>query len=121
MFRIRRRRREARRRALWTLGIGAGVAGAYFVSRLRYPSWNGRVVLITGASRGLGFLLARGLAREGCRLVLCARDAAELDRARADLQKYGAEVVTIACDVSDGAQVEHLVEETTAGFGRIDV
>jgi short-subunit dehydrogenase len=120
MFRWRRRK-QARRRALWALGIGAGVAGAFIVSRLRYPDWSGRVVLITGASRGLGFLLAKGLAREGCRLVLCARDAAELERARADLQQYGVEILTIACDVSDRAQVDHLIKEATARFGRIDV
>src|SRR5258708_2874007 len=101
MFRWRRRRNKARRNALIALGVSAGVAGAVLLSKLRYPDWSGRVVLITGASRGLGFLLATGLAREGCRLVLCARDAVELERARADLEQYGAEILTITCDVSD--------------------
>jgi NAD(P)-dependent dehydrogenase (short-subunit alcohol dehydrogenase family) len=45
----------------------------------------GEVGVVTGASRGLGLLLAGELGRQGCRLVICARDAAELDRAAAQL------------------------------------
>jgi short-subunit dehydrogenase len=102
------------------IAAGLGIAGAALLARRRTPDWRGRVVLITGASRGLGFLLAREFAREGCRLVLCARDAGELDRARAELTGYGAEVMTAPCDVSDRRQVEQLVEEATTRFGRID-
>ena len=46
---------------------------------------NGKTVLITGGSRGLGLVMAREFAREGARLVLCARDEAELQRARTGL------------------------------------
>jgi len=53
----------------------------------------GQVVLLTGGSRGLGLALAREFAREGCRLVLTARDAQELARAQQDLRQRGAEVL----------------------------
>jgi len=60
-------------------------------------------------------------AREGCRLVLCARDAIELERARTDLEQYGTPMLTFQCDVSDKAQVERMIEEAVSQFGRIDV
>ena len=61
------------------------------------------VALVTGGSRGLGLLLARELARHKCRLVICARDAAELERAAAGLRTMGAEVMTLECDLADEA------------------
>jgi NAD(P)-dependent dehydrogenase (short-subunit alcohol dehydrogenase family) len=81
----------------------------------------GQVVLITGASRGLGLLLARELSREGCRVAICAPDEDELERARFDLEGRGAEVLAVVCDVSDRAQVDRLVLETTRHFGQIDI
>src|SRR5258708_5701557 len=121
MFRFRRRRKSAARRGtMISAAIGIGVAGAVFLSRLRNPDWKGRVVLITGSSRGLGFLLAKRLADEGCRLVICARDASELERAREDLARSAAEVLAVPCDVSDRGQVDRLIEEATGRFGRID-
>ena len=79
------------------------------------------MVLITGGSRGLGLALARAFAREGCRLVLCARDAQELDWAREDIAQQGAAVLPLVCDVTDRAQVNHAVEEATRHFGRVDI
>lgn len=90
------------------------------LSRSRAPDWTGRVVLVTGASRGLGFLLARGFAREGCRLAICAREAAELDRARRALASEGAEVLAVVCDVSDRVQVDRLMEEVRLRYGVLD-
>lgn len=81
----------------------------------------GRTALVTGASRGLGFLIARELAREGCRVALCARDATELERARDALQRDGAEVLAMPCDVSDRGQVDELVAQTVERFGSLDV
>lgn len=82
---------------------------------------SGRVALVTGASRGLGFLLARELVRSGCRVAVCARDAEELDRARNALVSQGGQVLAVPCDVSDRAAVEALVEQTVATFGSLDV
>ncbi|MNY03412.1 putative ketoacyl reductase [compost metagenome] len=79
------------------------------------------MVLITGGSRGLGLLLAREFARQGCRLAICARDEAELERARQDLEAHGAEVLAVRCDVSDREQAEKLVAVVGAHYGAIDV
>jgi 5,10-methylene-tetrahydrofolate dehydrogenase/methenyl tetrahydrofolate cyclohydrolase len=66
------------------------VMGALFVIGAAVRRWrnydlSGKTVLITGASRGLGLVMARELIREGARLAICARDEAELERAHADL------------------------------------
>jgi NAD(P)-dependent dehydrogenase (short-subunit alcohol dehydrogenase family) len=102
--------------------VGAGLTGVAAVRRLlqREADLSGNVVLITGA-RGLALLLAREFAREGCRIVLCARDREELQRAQADLSVRNAEVLTVVCDVSDQEQVRHLVRQARDRFGRIDI
>ena len=82
---------------------------------------SGQVALVTGSSRGLGYLLARELAREGCRLVICARDADELERARNELARSGAEVLAVPCDIAQRDQVERLVEQTVQRYGSLDV
>jgi len=79
------------------------------------------VAVVTGASRGLGFLLARQLARRGHDVVICARSEAGLAVAAADLAQTGARVHAVVCDVSVKADVERLIAEATAAFGRIDV
>lgn len=83
--------------------------------------FNGRVVVITGGSRGLGLLLARQLAAEGALVTLAARDQAELDRARDDLASRGAQVDVVACDVAKREQAERLVRDADAAHGRVDV
>lgn len=81
----------------------------------------GRSVLITGGSRGLGLALAREFAARGARLMLAARDGAELERAAADLRARGAQVQTAVADVTDAADVNRLVEETARVYGGLDV
>ncbi len=81
----------------------------------------GQVALITGGSRGLGWLIARELGQAGCKLVLTARDEAELNRAKQALGKLGYEVMTLVCDVADRIAVEKMVVHATALFGRIDI
>lgn len=81
----------------------------------------GRSVLITGGSRGLGLVLARELARRGARLCLMARDAEELERARADLAGRGAAVMVSAGDVRQRLDIERTVADTEGAFGAVDV
>ena len=85
------------------LKIAALAGGALLVKstidRLREYDLQNKTVLITGGSRGLGLVLAREFAREGSRLVLCARDEQELEYARMDLGELGAEVMIVKCDV----------------------
>jgi NAD(P)-dependent dehydrogenase (short-subunit alcohol dehydrogenase family) len=81
----------------------------------------GRVVIITGGSRGLGLLMARQLRRDGARLVLLARNGDELQRAKAELDGDRGNVLAIVCDVAERQHVEHAIESTLQHFGRIDV
>ncbi|MCA1617930.1 MAG: SDR family NAD(P)-dependent oxidoreductase [Acidobacteria bacterium] len=108
------------------LKLAAAGAGGYLAARAVYRRFNGydfrgKTVLITGGSRGLGLVLARGFASEGARVAVCARDPRELERARADLARRGADAFAFPCDVSDRAQVKELVDVVTHHFGRVDV
>jgi NAD(P)-dependent dehydrogenase (short-subunit alcohol dehydrogenase family) len=100
----------------------AGAAGVTLGLRRTLPSFSfaGKVVLITGASRGLGLVMARELLRRGARLAVCARDPAELERARAELV-HGGDVLAVTCDVSDLAQAGSFVAQAVACYGRLDV
>ena len=104
-----------------TAALGLAVVGRAVLPRLRQADLRGQVALVTGSSRGLGLALARELARQGCRVVLCARRADELERARRDVEQLGAEVLAVTCDISDRQQVDRLVQQATERFGRIDV
>ncbi|MFL6208857.1 MAG: SDR family NAD(P)-dependent oxidoreductase [Pyrinomonadaceae bacterium] len=97
------------------------MAARALLRRTREFDFRDKVVLITGGSRGLGLVLARELAKEGARLCLCARDPAELERARADLAAQGAEVLVFPCDVTDRVQVAEWVRVAHDRYGRIDV
>ena len=84
-------------------------------------SFSNRVVLITGASRGLGFILAREFLKEGAKVILCARSTKELNAAQKYLQSYGSTVLTYPCDVSHEEDAEKMVEFVFQKFGRLDV
>ncbi len=110
------------RRLIAAASLTAAAAVALELWRQRPgESLEGRVALVTGGSRGLGFLLAREFAREGCRVAICARDEQGLARARVRLEAEGAEVLTVACDISDRSQVEALVRQVNDRFGQIDI
>ncbi len=78
--------------------------------------------LVTGASRGLGYATALGLAREGACIALNSRDAEKLDQAAAALAaETGAQVVGLAGDVTDPAAPERLVARTVEALGGLDL
>lgn len=79
------------------------------------------VVMVTGASRGLGRALADGFAASGARLVLCARGADGLQRAAEALESQGAQVEWSALDVANEAAVETLVARARERFGPVSV
>jgi short-subunit dehydrogenase len=106
---------------LGAAGVGALVATRALVRRWSAYDLNGKVVLITGGSRGLGLVMAREFAREGARLAICARDEGELERARADLKKLGAQVIAVPCDVTERAQVNEMISIVTDRYGQVDV
>jgi 3-oxoacyl-[acyl-carrier protein] reductase len=75
------------------------------------------VVVITGASRGIGFAAASAFVARGCRVAMLARNAAEIEGAAQLLRDRGADVLGIACDVANAAAVEHARGQIAASFG----
>jgi NAD(P)-dependent dehydrogenase (short-subunit alcohol dehydrogenase family) len=107
------------------LAAGAlALGGALLATGLRQSrrlDFRGRSVLITGGSRGLGLVVARELAAEGARLTLAARDKAELERARKELDSLGADVSIAVCDVGVRSEAEALIRNVVERTGTIDV
>lgn len=90
------------------------------VRRRRKLDLAGKVVVITGGSRGLGLVLARELVDRGARVAICARDEAELIRAARELDGRGAAVFAAVCDVTDRDAVLELVTTVEDEVGPID-
>ncbi|MDX2106735.1 MAG: SDR family oxidoreductase [Candidatus Melainabacteria bacterium] len=102
---------------------GLLIAGAVTaVSRLiRQYSFENKVVVISGGSRGLGLLLARKLGKEGAKLFLIARDQAELERAQSELQESGFDVAIRVCDVTNQDEVNDTAAYAMEHYGSVDV
>jgi NAD(P)-dependent dehydrogenase (short-subunit alcohol dehydrogenase family) len=80
------------------------------------------VAIVTGSSDGIGYAVARALAREGARLVLCARRENLLAEARETIVKEtGTDVLAVSCDVQRLGDVENLVKQTLQRFGVIHI
>jgi len=107
------------------LGAGAGALGAALVRRVAYRrtlrAIAGRVVVVSGGSRGLGFALARELARGGATVTISARDERTLLRAQRRLADEGLTVDAVTCDVRDARDAEALIAHVDARSGRVDV
>jgi NAD(P)-dependent dehydrogenase (short-subunit alcohol dehydrogenase family) len=85
---------------------------------------DGRIAIITGTTRGLGFEIARSYLAAGASLTICARDAKRLASAAAELRKLarpGRSVVAVPADVSRSADAARLVETALREFGRVDI
>jgi NAD(P)-dependent dehydrogenase (short-subunit alcohol dehydrogenase family) len=95
---------------------------SFAIARMMVPrdSFAGKVVVITGGSRGLGLALARRLAQENAQLAILARDQQELVRAKADLDKYASSVTTWICDVKNESAVRSTIEQIANFLGGID-
>lgn len=82
----------------------------------------GKRAIVMAASRGLGYASALGLAREGCRLMICSRDRARIDAAAAAIrQETGAEVTALVADVSTAAEAQRLVDEAVSAYGGLEI
>jgi NAD(P)-dependent dehydrogenase (short-subunit alcohol dehydrogenase family) len=88
-----------------------------FMARVDHPE----VVVVTGASAGLGRAIARAFARRGARLGLIARGRAGLDGARGEAESLGARAMALPTDVSDPDQIEKAAEAVEREFGPIGV
>lgn len=84
-------------------------------------SLQGRVALVTGASRGLGFAMAQGLAQAGALVVLNGRDAATLALRRADIEAAGGQAEIAAFDVCDRLAADAAMDAILARHGRLDI
>ena len=80
-----------------------------------------KVVVVTGASRGLGEGLARRLGREGAKVCLAARDTTALSRLAEEIRDSGGSALPVACDVTSNADVDALAEAVLKEYGRADV
>lgn len=81
----------------------------------------GRTAVVTGASSGLGVVFARALAARGANVVLAARRVDRLREVADAIAEDGGAALAVGCDVADHEQVEGLLDEATARFGRVDV
>jgi NAD(P)-dependent dehydrogenase (short-subunit alcohol dehydrogenase family) len=102
-------------------GIAAVLIAREVIQRMRQMDLEGRVVIVTGGSRGLGFVLAREFLRHGARVAICGRDDQSLIRAEQELKELGADVLAYRCDVSDQTQVDQFIQLVARRLGPPDV
>jgi short-subunit dehydrogenase len=88
---------------------------------MKSEAFRGQVVIITGASAGIGKALALQLASQGTKQAIAARRADRLEQVATECRSRGGEVLAIPTDVSDEAQCKNLIEKTVATFGRLDM
>jgi short-subunit dehydrogenase len=102
-------------------GAGLFVAATAIYKHLTRFSVTGKVVLVTGGSRGLGLELARQLVQKGARLAICARTERQLQKAREELAGMGAEVIALNADLTNRSEVKKVIQDVVRHFGRLDV
>ena len=83
-------------------------------------TFEGKVALVTGAASGLGFATAKAFAEAGASVALADWNEKEVRAAAKELEDKGHDARALRCDVSDDAQVEAMVKQTVAAFGRLD-
>jgi 3-oxoacyl-[acyl-carrier protein] reductase len=83
-------------------------------------SLDGKVAVITGASRGIGEAIAIGFAREGAEVAVAARTADDLERVAGECRRLGAAPLAVTTDITREGDVENLVSAAVEKFGRID-
>lgn len=84
-------------------------------------SLDGKVALVTGATRGIGKSIAEELARAGAKVALCSRKAEACEQTLAEFKKQGYDAIARACNVSRKEDLQALVEATIEKWGRIDI
>lgn len=84
-------------------------------------SLNGKVSIITGGERGIGFAIAKGFAEAGSKIVIAGMDEASMATATEELRAMGTECLAVKTDVTDEAQIAKMVQTVVDTFGHIDV
>jgi NAD(P)-dependent dehydrogenase (short-subunit alcohol dehydrogenase family) len=103
------------------VGLGSLVVVRAAHRRLSRFDLQGKVVVVTGGSRGLGLLLSRELVRRGARIAICARDPDELERAQVDLARMGGTVLVFPCDLTDRDAIFDFLAKVEQQLGPVDV
>jgi NAD(P)-dependent dehydrogenase (short-subunit alcohol dehydrogenase family) len=85
------------------------------------PRLDGRIALVTGAGRGIGRAIAEALAGEGCKVVVAARSADELQSVVDSITKSSGKAVALQIDLSDRAQTRQLIERAARQAGPVDI
>jgi NAD(P)-dependent dehydrogenase (short-subunit alcohol dehydrogenase family) len=81
----------------------------------------GKVAIVTGGSRGIGFAVAQRLVREGAHVAICARDQSRLERTAEELRSTGGTVMAVSADVSDAAARKAFVNSVVDRMGTVDI
>jgi 3-oxoacyl-[acyl-carrier protein] reductase len=81
----------------------------------------GKVAVVTGSSKGIGYSIASALAHEGCQVVISARSKDDLEKAAAAMQGAGGNVHSIVADVNKPDDIKRLIDETVKKFGTIHI
>ncbi|MBC7419577.1 MAG: SDR family oxidoreductase [Bdellovibrio sp.] len=104
-------------------GLALGTAAVAFSKKKSADSFDGKVAVITGGSRGLGLALAKKLVIEGSRVTLLARDLGELEKAKEHLSKFTSadKICIFQCDVTDQEQMIEALRTTVRHWGSIDL
>ena len=103
-----------------TDGIGEASAPTAWTDHARRYSLAGKTALVTGASQGIGFAIARGMAAAGARLVLADRNTAVEERA-GELRQAGFDAHAVVCDVTREEDIVRMIAAAVADGGRLDV
>jgi 2-deoxy-D-gluconate 3-dehydrogenase len=82
---------------------------------------SGKVAIVTGAGRGMGYHIALALSKYGVDLVICSRTVSELEKAKVEIEKLGRKVLIQRVDVTKISEIHSMVEESMKAFGHIDI
>ena len=88
---------------------------------MELKDYSGLTALVTGASSGIGRVLAMRLAKAGARVALVARREAELEALAGEIREQSGEALVLPCDVADSGQVAKAAEQALAAFGAVDI
>jgi short-subunit dehydrogenase len=110
-----------KKKLIWSASAVAAAAIVHAMRDRERYLFRGRTVLITGGSRGLGFVLAQEFARQGARIAIVARDYEELSRAARQLRRISPNILALAADVTSRDEIETAVARVERKFGAVDV